>query len=320
MVKDTAVSVGQVANETVNQKLKLAEPFVGTDIAARVVGKVSAGVGESMRGEVTPMDVINTASLVPLPAGVGAKVAVPLAKRIGIPLAESIKAAFKVPGLPVPAFVGVGNVGGALARTGAPQAASDALRYTPQAVGVGVQGANVTYASGPDLAGMATTPKYRSEGSSRTTANKQQRYAFKRYQAGGSAKDYVSWAKEFLAKNKSFNPDLYPDPSAFNMGHDLTKPYSGGKFGPRQPTHYVDAALNRAAEALIASNKIDVTTLKSGKDYSSIIKYILDNPNDLTSKTVLNQHPGLKTVDSFEEAVKILNAGHLLGPAVKNSA
>jgi len=71
MLKDTAESVGQVSNEYINQTPigMLAKPVLGTDLLSRAVGSVNAGAGESMRGEVTPMDLVNVASLLPIPVG-----------------------------------------------------------------------------------------------------------------------------------------------------------------------------------------------------------------------------------------------------------
>ena len=67
MLKDTAISTGQVANEYVN--LTLPGAILGQDFLSNQVSRVSTGAGESMRGEVTPMDIANVASLAPIPAG-----------------------------------------------------------------------------------------------------------------------------------------------------------------------------------------------------------------------------------------------------------
>lgn len=325
IVRDTAESVGQVANETVNQKLKLAEPFVGTDIAARVVGKVNAGVGESMRGEVTPMDVINTAGLVPLPAGVGAKAVaigakatVPLAKKVGIPLAEAILDTFRVPGLPVPSFAGVGNAGGALARTGAPKGFDTALRTTPQSVGIGsrienstrnTKGSNITYSSGPDVIGMATQKNYKRWGDyTRTVASRQAKKAGQRYNAKVTSKQVRVWAGDMFNKNNQDRLNAFVDPEDINMGHPLNKK----RLDKDPPTHYVYAPLNRAAEKLLSSGKVSRNSLKNGEDYGPIIRFILDNPEDANSKTLFRVTEGLKEAKTFDEAVDILVANHLV--------
>ena len=312
MVRDTAESVGQVSNEYVNQTPigMLAKPFLGTDLLSRAVGSVNAGAGESMRGEVTPMDIINTASLVPLPAGVGAKVAavgakaiVPLAKQVGIPLAEGIKAAFRLEnGLFEPAFAGVGNVGGALARTGAPKAASDALRYAPQYVAVGVRGANVEYATATSMANpstMTTNATRRSNISqdlkkyNDTTAQRfkeagkpppprlqMPEYKKMRDEALAANPDYqakkLAEETEFLKKHGGDPKDLKADDLVFKdtwtVAHDFKKGLSG------EPKHIISGEANRLEyEAL--------TKDPSLKSYREVLEWAIKNKSQYKNYT-----------------------------------
>ncbi len=70
MLKDTAVSAGQVANEGLsNPYVSPVGSLLGKDFLSEQVGRVNEGAGESMRGEVTPMDVANVASIIPIPIG-----------------------------------------------------------------------------------------------------------------------------------------------------------------------------------------------------------------------------------------------------------
>lgn len=75
IIKDTAVSTGQVANELLSNPYTggaaaiATNALFGKDALSRAVGKVNEDAGESMRGEVTPMDIANVASLIPIPAG-----------------------------------------------------------------------------------------------------------------------------------------------------------------------------------------------------------------------------------------------------------
>ena len=335
IVRDTAESVGQVSNEYVNQTPigMLAKPFLGTDILSKAVGSVNADAGESMRGEVTPMDIINTASLVPLPAGlgakavaIGAKATVPLAKKVGIPLAESILNLFPVKdGLFEPAFAGIGNIGGAIARTGAPQGFDTALRTTPQSVNIGsrienstrnTKGSNITYAMGSDVIGMATQKNYKRWGDfTRTVASRQAKKAGQRYNAKVTAKQVRMWAGDMFNKNNQDRLNALVDPEDVNMGHPLNKK----RLDKDPPTHYVYAPLNRAAEKLLSSGKVSRDSLKSGEDYGPIIRFILDNPEDVNSKTLFKVTEGLKEAKTFDEAVDILVANHLVGASVKKS-
>lgn len=78
IIRDAAVSAGQVANEAANRGIGgpaaiPARVLFGPDYLARLGGKVSPEIEESMKGEVTPMDVVNVASLIPIPVGAGAK-------------------------------------------------------------------------------------------------------------------------------------------------------------------------------------------------------------------------------------------------------
>lgn len=70
-VRSNAESFGQVSNEYLNQTPigMVAKPFFGTDVLANTVGQINSGFGESMRGEVTPMDIANVASFAPIPVG-----------------------------------------------------------------------------------------------------------------------------------------------------------------------------------------------------------------------------------------------------------
>lgn len=328
MVRDTAESVGQVSNEYVNQTPigMLAKPFLGTDILSKAVGSVNAGAGESMRGEVTPMDVINTVSLLPIPAGagakaavIGAKVSVPLAKKFGIPLAENILNRFRITdGLFEPAFAGIGNIGGALARTGAPKGFDTALRTTPQSVGIAsrienstrnTKGSNINYSSGPDIIGMATQKNYKRWGDyTRTVASRQAKKAGQRYNAKVTAKQVRAWAGDMFNKNSQDRLNAFVDAEDINMGHPLNKK----RLDKEPPTHYVYAPLNRAAEKLLSSGKVSRNSLKNGEDYGPIIRFILDNPEDVNSKTLFNVTEGLKEAKTFDEAVDILVANHLV--------
>jgi hypothetical protein len=75
ILKDTAVSTGQVANELLSNPFTggaaavATNALFGKDALSRLVGRVNEDAGESMRGEVTPMDVANVASIIPIPAG-----------------------------------------------------------------------------------------------------------------------------------------------------------------------------------------------------------------------------------------------------------
>ena len=84
IVKDTAVSGGQILNESVNQNgaglgpffqpaAMLLKQYGGQDALAKLVGRVNSDAGRSMRGEVTPMDVVNVASVMPIPVGGAAR-------------------------------------------------------------------------------------------------------------------------------------------------------------------------------------------------------------------------------------------------------
>jgi len=76
MIRDTAVSSGQVVNEAFgNPYLSPVGSLFGKDFLANQVGQVNKAAGESMKGEVTPMDIVNVASLIPNPAGLGIKAA-----------------------------------------------------------------------------------------------------------------------------------------------------------------------------------------------------------------------------------------------------
>lgn len=77
-VKDAGISVAQIANEGANNGLLFTggpflKAFLGNDYLARYAGKLSPELGKTMTGEVTPMDVVNLASVLPIPVGAGAK-------------------------------------------------------------------------------------------------------------------------------------------------------------------------------------------------------------------------------------------------------
>lgn len=79
-IKDTAVSSGQITNEMANRGVIPGIPAAafsrrvgGQDWLANLVGRVNRNAGESMKGEVTPMDFVNVASVLPIPAGAGVR-------------------------------------------------------------------------------------------------------------------------------------------------------------------------------------------------------------------------------------------------------
>lgn len=69
-LKDTAISTGQVLNEGFsNPLISPIGSILGKDFLANQVSKINPEAGKSMRGEVTPTDIVNVASLIPIPVG-----------------------------------------------------------------------------------------------------------------------------------------------------------------------------------------------------------------------------------------------------------
>jgi len=78
IIRDTAVSAGQIVNESANQGGGGA--IFGKDYLSKAFGAINEDAGRSMRGEVTPMDIANVASVIPNPAGAAVKSASALAR------------------------------------------------------------------------------------------------------------------------------------------------------------------------------------------------------------------------------------------------
>jgi hypothetical protein len=74
MIKETAISAGQVANEGLsNPYVSPVGSLLGKNFLAEQADRVNPSVGESMQGNVTPMDIFNVMSLIPNPVGAAAK-------------------------------------------------------------------------------------------------------------------------------------------------------------------------------------------------------------------------------------------------------
>jgi hypothetical protein len=70
IIKDTAISAGQVANEGLsNPYVSPVGSLLGKNFLAEQADRVNPSVGGSMRGEVTPMDFVNIAAAAPIPIG-----------------------------------------------------------------------------------------------------------------------------------------------------------------------------------------------------------------------------------------------------------
>lgn len=189
----------------------------------------------------------------------------------------------------------------------ATRSAADGILITPKSDS---EKSNIVMISPKDIKGMANDPNYKT--GTRKKSTQQQNHARKRYGASVPKTEIVNWANEAYIYNPTYSWNS-KDARRIDMGHDLTNPFLQGK-GSKNPTHYVDTALNDIAGKLIEKDKVPIELLKDGKDYTPIIDYIVNNPNDSLVKTFHKRRPGLKNKSLIEIAEKI-GANHLINLA-----
>jgi len=313
MIRDTAESVGQVSNEYVNQTPigMLAKPFLGTDLLSRAVGSVNAGAGESMRGEVTPMDLVNVASLIPNPFGIAARGAVGVGR-----IASKIPTPVFKPALePLAGLVG----GGTTTRAPIGGILKDILNSTGTKVGTNltIPSTNITLATTKqvdDPYGLHSRGGGRTNASVMTDrANTGTRRRVQR--AGGTFTDDMKLlpdeygamaekARKKLPNGQRLNQFYVdrikksgrPESREWETGHGAGKGFAG------KPTDIVTFELNQLENTMMGAGFVP-------NSYQDVIEWALrqaDNPK--TNGKIYKQIKGM----SFDDAVSWLGAEHLV--------
>jgi hypothetical protein len=310
LLKDTAESVGQVSNEYVNQTL--VGSLLGQDFLSKQVDKINPDAGESMRGEVTPMDIVNVASLIPNPFGIAARGAVGLgrvASKIPTPV-------FKPVFEPIAAMVG----GGTTTRTPVGGILQSILNSTGTKVATNLTapGINITRATTKQVDNPSDL-HYRGGGrtNASTMAERANTGTKRRVKkAGGTFTDdmkltpeeYTSMAtvaRAELPNGQRLNQFYVnrvkksnrPENREWETGHGAGKGFAG------KPTDLISFDLNQLENQMMNSS----FTIPSS--YASVIEWALkqaDNPK--TNGRIYKEIKGM----SFDDAVSWLGAEHLV--------
>ena len=324
MLKDTAVSAGQIANESANRGIGMGPLGVvlprlfGNDYLARGAGIFNKDIQQSMQGEVTPMDVANVASFAPIPAGAGARAGI-----LGLKLAERMipRTGFLEPAAEL--------VGGGMT-TRLPEGFKNVDKIINYGRGI-TPGANVLEAtteavlnpSGRHRSGRSIKSYHAKKERERTPIRvSKAKYTNTTRSTGLTAKEWELFANEAAqanpryieAKLKSRPPwwkyvynranivyDKLPESMKYYYEQVAGKEWESGhnlRSGLRgKVTHIVSGELNQLANSAQAAG----VKLLTDKNYRPVIEWALNN------------NPKYAGYKSVEELADALGANHLMG-------
>lgn len=320
ILKDTAVSAGQVANESFsNPIISPVGSLLGKNFLSNEVSKINKEAGKSMRGNVTPMDIFNTASLIPNPASLGAKTG-SLFGRLLMKNAPAMRAYMNIP--ETAALTTRGNV-----VSGVEKPVGNDLFNILDAV---PRTSNITMATTEQI--LDPTGKHRSGKTNQAVQAKRERerseqrlassgYATTTKSTGLKAREWGQFASEAAEANPRYvqaalksrppwwkfvygrkvNYDMLPEDIKYYMDQVAGKEWESGhnlRSGLRgSVTHLVSGELNQLAE----SAKRSGVKVLTDKNYRPVLEWAYTN------------NPKYSEYKSVEHLADALGANHLMG-------